>query len=92
MAQEAHESSEGIAPSGRRVAYSVLVRFGPVIGLAFLCLVLSVSSEAFLNPANLINIARQVSINAALTIGLLYCLFPFDAILTGFLRNGRNSS
>ena len=45
MAQEAQASSEGAAPAGGRAAYSVLVRFGPVIGLAFLCLVLSVTSE-----------------------------------------------
>ena len=39
MAQEVHASSEGAAPADGRSAYSILVRFGPVIGLAFLCLV-----------------------------------------------------
>ena len=50
MAQEAHASSEGAVPAGGRAAYSVLVRFGPVIGLAILRLVALVFFLAGLYP------------------------------------------
>ncbi len=74
MAEDAHAQGAGEVHAGHGPAYGVLVRFGPVIGLAFLCIVLSVTSEAFLNPANLINVARQVSINAIIAAGMTFVM------------------
>src|SRR5947208_17131684 len=48
---------------------SVLRRFGIVIAFALLVVILSLLSESFLTVSNLLNIARQVSINAVIAAG-----------------------
>lgn len=50
---------------------AILSRFGPLIGLIILIIVLTVLSEKFLTVNNLMNIARQSSINALLSVGML---------------------
>ena len=52
MAQEARAASEGAAPAGGRAVYSVLVRFGPVIGLAFLRVVALIAFLTGLHPVS----------------------------------------
>lgn len=48
-----------------------LSRFGALIGLLLLCAVLALLSDNFLTMNNLMNIARQSSVNALLAIGML---------------------
>jgi ribose transport system permease protein len=52
-------------------AKSFIGKFGALIGLVILCVVLSVLSSNFLTVDNVMNIARQSSINALLAVGLL---------------------
>ncbi|GED29978.1 MULTISPECIES: ABC transporter permease [Brevibacillus] len=46
-------------------------KFGPLIGLFLLCAILSILSENFATVNNLMNVARQSSINAILALGML---------------------
>ncbi|WP_047152676.1 ABC transporter permease [Aneurinibacillus tyrosinisolvens] len=46
-------------------------KFGALIGLISLCVILTIASEQFLTMNNIMNIARQSSINALLAIGML---------------------
>ncbi|WP_026575824.1 ABC transporter permease [Bacillus sp. UNC438CL73TsuS30] len=48
-----------------------LSKFGPLIGLIILVAVLTVLSDKFLTVNNIMNIARQSSINSLLAIGML---------------------
>ncbi|XEC95290.1 ABC transporter permease [Paenibacillus tarimensis] len=50
---------------------------GPLIGLVLIVIVLSVSAENFLTVNNLLNVLRQVSINALIAFGMTF------VILTG---------
>lgn len=56
---------------------SILQKLGPLIGLVFICLVLTILTDRFFTAANLLNVARQVSINALLGVGMTF------VILTG---------
>lgn len=49
----------------------LLGKFGSLIALALLCLILSLSSSKFLSINNFMNIAQQSSINALLALGML---------------------
>ncbi len=49
----------------------LLQRFGPLAGLAILCAVLGVLSDHFLTWDNLINVFRQSSVNALVSLGQL---------------------
>lgn len=52
-------------------------KLGPLIGLVLICLVLSILTDRFFTASNLLNVARQVSINALLGVGMTF------VILTG---------
>lgn len=52
----------------------ILGRFGALLGLLFLTIFLSVTSDVFLTESNLSNIARQATVNAFLAIGLLLAI------------------
>ena len=54
-----------------------LQRYGLLVAFAAICAVLSVLSPAFLTAQNVINVLRQISINAVLAVGVTY------VILTG---------
>jgi len=54
-----------------------LKRYGLAVAFAGICVVLSLRSPAFLTASNVINVLRQVSINAVLAVGVTY------VILTG---------
>lgn len=47
---------------------------GILIGFAVLCTVLSILSDSFLTPSNIVNVLRQASTNANLAIGLTLAL------------------
>ncbi len=46
-------------------------RFGPMLGLALMCVVLSIASEHFLTVDNMVNVFRQSAVNALLGLGQL---------------------
>ena len=50
---------------------------GPLIGLVLLFIVISVLNDSFIDPSNLKNLARQISINALIAFGMTF------VILTG---------
>lgn len=50
---------------------------GPLIGLILLFIVISVLNDSFIDPSNLRNLARQISINALIAFGMTF------VILTG---------
>ncbi|MCK5517455.1 MAG: ABC transporter permease [Desulfobulbaceae bacterium] len=49
-------------------------RYGILIVLVVCCIFLSVASEYFLTPRNIINVLRQVSINGILAIGMTFVI------------------
>lgn len=49
---------------------SILRKLGPLLGFIVLCLMLAVVSEQFLTVSNLLNVTRQVSINAIIAVGM----------------------
>jgi ribose transport system permease protein len=58
-------------PAGQKVTKGFLHRFGALLGLILLCIILSVLSNKFLTVDNIMNIARQSSINSLLALGML---------------------
>ena len=56
---------------------SILVTLGPLIGLILIVVIISILNPAFLSPGNLMNVLRQVSINALIAFGMTF------VILTG---------
>jgi ribose transport system permease protein len=53
------------------VVAATLRRFSPLLGLAVMCLALSLASEHFLTVDNLMNVFRQSAVNALLGLGQL---------------------
>ncbi|MCD8140113.1 MAG: hypothetical protein LUE17_10125 [Planctomycetaceae bacterium] len=53
-----------------------LRRFGSLIGLILLCIIIALMSDKFLSMKNLINVARQSSITALLALGVLLPILP----------------
>ncbi len=53
---------------------SLAQRYGILIVLVVCCIFLSVASEYFLTPRNIINVLRQVSINGILAIGMTFVI------------------
>lgn len=51
-----------------------IARFGALFGLLILVIFLSIMSPVFLTSNNLSNIARQATVNALLSIGLLLAI------------------
>lgn len=49
---------------------NMLRKLGPLLGFMVLCLALSVISDQFLTVGNLLNVTRQVSINAIIAVGM----------------------
>ncbi|WP_235844333.1 ABC transporter permease [Crenobacter intestini] len=49
-------------------------KLGPLIGLIVLCVVLAVMSDNFLTVGNLLNVMRQVSINALIAFGMTFVI------------------
>ncbi|MCW5301024.1 ABC transporter permease [Herbaspirillum lusitanum] len=73
---ELHKADAGIGVGiGIRTRIS-LARFAkgpvcyPLVGLMMVCLVMVTMTDAFLTPDNLINVGRQVSINAIIAVGM----------------------
>lgn len=80
----------------------VLRRFGIAIAFLLLIIVLSLLSESFLTVSNVLNIARQVSINAVIAAGMTFVILTggidlsvgsvlaySGAIMAGLLSTGK---
>lgn len=80
----------------------VLRRFGIAIAFLLLIIVLSLLSESFLTVSNILNIARQVSINAVIAAGMTFVILTAGidlsvgsvlaysgAIMAGLLSTGK---
>ncbi len=52
-------------------------KLGPLLGLIILVIIVSVLNPSFLEPLNILNLLRQVSINALIAFGMTF------VILTG---------
>ena len=61
--------SAGMAVKGYLQRY-----LGILLGLLVLCLILTFRSSAFLTSANILNVLRQVSVNAILAFGMTYAI------------------
>ena len=48
----------------------VVARFGPVLALILMVVILSFASDTFRSSANTLNILRQISINLCLSLGM----------------------
>lgn len=63
------------ASAGRRARMAVYAqRFGILIALVVLCVVLSIANEYFLTTRNIVNVLRQTSINGILAIGMTFVI------------------
>ncbi|HKV44685.1 MAG TPA: ribose ABC transporter permease [bacterium] len=76
MAQAGGKAAEGAprppsTPHARRVS---LQRFGLSIAFVALVVALALLSPAFLTPENLLNVARQVSVNAIIAAGMTFVI------------------
>ena len=80
---------------------SVLQKLGPVIGLLLIVVIISVMSPNFLTLNNLLNVLRQVSINALIAFGMTFVILTggidlsvgsilalTGAVTAGFLASG----
>jgi ribose/xylose/arabinose/galactoside ABC-type transport system permease subunit len=54
----------------RRSNFAIIQKLGPLVGLLLLCIVLAMLSDRFLTVNNLLNVTRQVSINAIISAGM----------------------
>ncbi len=52
----------------------ILVKMGPLIGLIALFILISILNIDFLEPSNLMNLLRQVSINAIIAFGMTFVI------------------
>ncbi|TKI71626.1 ABC transporter permease [Lysinibacillus mangiferihumi] len=69
---ELTESVESVKSQGKEQFWKKLIsKFGSLLALIILMIVLTIMSDRFLTVNNLTNIARQSSINALLAIGML---------------------
>src|SRR5699024_4632091 len=55
-------------------SYSYLEKIIPFIGLILLVIIISILNSAFLEPSNLFNLLRQVSINGIITFGMTFVI------------------
>lgn len=77
MAQTQVDTPKVAAPSGNFNLADFLSRFAPFLFLIVLMVVFALLNERFLNPLNLFNVMRQVSITGLIAIGMTF------VILTG---------
>jgi len=71
----AGSGTEPTNAAGHRARVSAYVqRFGILIALVLLCVVLSFANEFFLTTRNIVNVLRQTSINGILAIGMTFVI------------------
>ena len=65
------EKSKRFAVAEKNKLKEITEKFGPLLGLILLCLILSILSPDFLKVKNIMNIANQSSINSLISMGML---------------------
>jgi len=65
------EKSNRFAVAKKNRLKTMAEKFGPLLGLILLCLVLSILSPDFIKVRNIMNIANQSSINCLISMGML---------------------
>ncbi|MFY4775820.1 ribose ABC transporter permease RbsC [Metabacillus sp. RGM 3146] len=68
---------EGTQPKKAASVQSITQKLGPLLGLLLLVLIVSILNPSFLEPLNILNLLRQVAINALIAFGMTF------VILTG---------
>ena len=53
---------------------NIVREMGPLIGLILLFIVISLLNDSFIDPSNLRNLARQISINALIAFGMTFVI------------------
>ena len=64
---------------------NIVREMGPLIGLIVLFIVIAALNDSFIDPSNLKNLARQISINALIAFGMTF------VILTGGIAYNPNT-
>ncbi|MFP9129097.1 ribose ABC transporter permease RbsC [Niallia sp. MER 6] len=64
-------------PSKTNMMNAITQKLGPLLGLIILVIIVSILNPSFLEPLNLLNLLRQVAINALIAFGMTF------VILTG---------
>lgn len=61
-----------------KLSFSYLEKIIPFIGLILLVIIISALNSAFLEPSNLFNLLRQVSINGLIAFGMTFVILTGD--------------
>ncbi|SFB99814.1 ribose ABC transporter membrane protein [Bacillus sp. OV322] len=69
--------NEGAAAARPNFVSSMTQKLGPLLGLLILLIIVSILNPSFLEPLNILNLLRQVAINALIAFGMTF------VILTG---------
>jgi ribose transport system permease protein len=67
----------GTKPSKTNMMNAITQKLGPLLGLIILVVIVSILNPSFLEPLNILNLLRQVAINALIAFGMTF------VILTG---------
>lgn len=67
----------GSKPSKTNMMNAITQKLGPLLGLIILVVIVSILNPSFLEPLNILNLLRQVAINALIAFGMTF------VILTG---------
>lgn len=71
-------TNSGVKPAGRlNYVDNAMQKLGPLVGLLILVIIVSILNPSFLAPLNILNLLRQVAINALIAYGMTF------VILTG---------
>lgn len=71
-------AKSGVKPAGRlNYVDNAMQKLGPLLGLLILIIIVSILNPSFLAPLNILNLLRQVAINALIAYGMTF------VILTG---------
>lgn len=71
-------TNSGVKPAGRlNYVDNAMQKLGPLLGLLILIIIVSILNPSFLAPLNILNLLRQVAINALIAYGMTF------VILTG---------
>ena len=60
----------------------IFSRLGPLLALVVLIILVTVMSPTFVSPANLLNLLRQVSINAVIAFGMTFVILALSGAVT----------
>lgn len=81
-----NEKKERFQSSDKKSAKDIISKFGSLLGLIILCIILAIASEKFFTLTNVMNIARQSAINSLISVGMLL------VILTAGIDNSVGSN